>query len=423
MIRGMVQKWNLVSDKAEDILLQQWNLGDSRVYDPERDFLFFEHIMKTGGTTLSMILELLFPDAVFPGSDASAIFHFEEARKILNSSAEEFYRVGYAHATVRNEAVEKSTRLRNLLREHLGSNRRIRILSMVREPVALRASLIGMSQCQYNAWIKSYNTEHGLDKHNCNISLAQMVQRRRDSYINTLCPSMKKFYFDNNITPKLQAPLSTTCLQLEQGNDPFKLCRSIRALLDSSLYNTTFHNMLKPVMGRYISGTGVNQDRTIMTPKDVEEYTLQDLGAIIHSHTFASDSGDQEPDILWFGITERMEESLCLLFHTLRIPTPDLSSGKNKSINHRVVPCRPTNWWTTDEKEEVVSREPWDFAVYRTANAILDLRLQKMRQQILSSQNRDDSTTISFFQNQYEIKLPSFVSPQCWELISHVAQR
>jgi len=64
----------------------------------------------------------------------------------------------------------------------------------------------------------------------------------------------------------------------------------------------------------------------------VERYTLIDLGglvSIVHTpqnvtlggrataHNVTKD--DSEPDFLWFGITERMEESTCLFYYALGV--------------------------------------------------------------------------------------------------------
>ena len=47
----------------------------------------------------------------------------------------------------------------------------------------------------------------------------------------------------------------------------------------------------------------------------VEEYTLEDLGGLDHEISGAGDGeGPPEPDFIWFRITERMKESICLFY-------------------------------------------------------------------------------------------------------------
>lgn len=124
--------------------------------------------------------------------------------------------------------------------------------------------------------------------------------------------------------------------------------------------------------------------------EEVERYTLIDLGGldpgnITHAsvnqhadatHNHDDDDDEPEPDFLWFGITERMHESVCLFSYTLGVHMP-------KHTPHaRVMNCPPTSWWTKDHRDEVRRREPYDYAVWRSANAILDVRLMKMRWEV-----------------------------------------
>lgn len=136
---------------------------------------------------------------------------------------------------------------------------------------------------------------------------------------------------------------------------------------------------------------------------EVEKYTLVDLGGLDTTITHAaykgynpkpagkSDAGhtnnNAEPDFLWFGITERMKESACLLYYTLGVkPLP-------KTPEHRVMKCSPTSWWSEEHREEVRRREPADYAVWRAANAILDVRVLKMREDVRAK--LEDSKSLS----------------------------
>lgn len=107
----------------------------------------------------------------------------------------------------------------------------------------------------------------------------------------------------------------------------------------------------------------------------VEEYTLQDLGGLDPTISVTKDS-PPEPDFVWFGITERMAESTVLFyFHFKAAPLP-------KTPVHRIQKCSPTSWWMPEDRATVVEREPADYAVWRAANAILDVRMEKMKMEV-----------------------------------------
>ena len=125
------------------------------------------------------------------------------------------------------------------------------------------------------------------------------------------------------------------------------------------------------------------------TPGEVEGYTLIDLGGLDPGNiTYESDTirhvdrqqvrdGEiAEPDFLWFGITERMHESVCLFSYTLGVTMP------KQAPRARIMTCPTTSWWTEAHRDEVRRREPYDYAVWRTANAILDVRIMKMRSEV-----------------------------------------
>jgi hypothetical protein len=111
----------------------------------------------------------------------------------------------------------------------------------------------------------------------------------------------------------------------------------------------------------------------------VEEYTLQDLGGIDLSISGSGDGvGAPEPDFVWFGITERMKESTSLFYYQFKLkPLP-------RTPVHRIQECRPNSWWTVENKNVVIEREPADYAVWRAANAIMDVRVEKMKMEIQS---------------------------------------
>jgi hypothetical protein len=377
VIEAIIEKWGLTTPSARKLLQRQ--LDFDFVYDKERDFLFFEHIMKTGGTSLSLLLENSI-GGVFPGSQKSAIFYFKDAEQAIRNGQDlSASKVGFAHETVRNHVGMTSNKLVDLFKSTLAPDRRIRILTMIRDPVALRASNIGMSLCEYKAWIERYNQLNGLPIENCNVTLTAVVETRINRTIENLCPGvfriheMSKMRYPNRESFK-KTRLLTHCEQLMEGKDPFQLCRSIRGLLDSDFYNQNYHNMHQKVMGRFRRNQTRIEEANHISPQEVEEYTLEDLGGL-NPNLDANHDMNGEYDFLWFGITERVSESLCLLFYTLQL---------NAAAPHRerVMNCRPTMFWSDQERLEVQRREPLDYAVYRSANAIMDVRLLKMHREI-----------------------------------------
>ena len=76
-----------------------------------------------------------------------------------------------------------------------------------------------------------------------------------------------------------------------EGEDPYLYCRSVPALLDRPHYAEKYSNVYK---------NRTTQDRT---DSDYEASALEYLGKLF-----------------WFGVTERMAESMCLLNYDLRVP-------------------------------------------------------------------------------------------------------
>jgi len=78
-------------------------------------------------------------------------------------------------------------------------------------------------------------------------------------------------------------------------------------------------------------------------------------------------------DYLWFGITERMRDSICLFYYNLDIEaTVQLPSL-------RVKQCRPIDLWEPRQVQAVTALERYDDAIWRAANALLDVRITFMR--------------------------------------------
>lgn len=72
-----------------------------------------------------------------------------------------------------------------------------------------------------------------------------------------------------------------------------------------------------------------------------------------------------------------MQESMCLFHYQTGLPLIETPKSRFKA-------CRPTSLWSEAEKEQFRTIQVLDDAVHRAANAILDLKLVKMRQDLWS---------------------------------------
>ena len=72
------------------------------------------------------------------------------------------------------------------------------------------------------------------------------------------------------------------------------------------------------------------------------------------------------------------KESTALFYFQFRV------APLRRTPVHRVQECRPNSWWTVENREVVKEREPADYAVWRAANAIMDVRMEKMKMEIRS---------------------------------------
>ena len=159
---------------------------------------------------------------------------------------------------------------------------------------------------------------------------------------------------------------------------------SERKIINPSLLNITVANIFiclpqGTAYGRMGYGFERAETSRGYSVENVEEYTLQDLGGLDLTISGDGDGvGPPEPDFLWFGITERMKESTLLFYFQFKLaPLP-------KTPVHRIQECRPNSWWTDENKKVVIEREPADYAIWRAANAILDVRVEKMKIEIQS---------------------------------------
>jgi hypothetical protein len=164
------------------------------------------------------------------------------------------------------------------------------------------------------------------------------------------------------------------CPKLPQTNttptpkdDPLPHCRSIPAFLNSSEYEEEHNWFTRLMMPQMETRTKSSEDDSDddATTSVMEIKALRQLGGL--------SSEDRGAHMLWFGITERMKESICLLHYTLRLPYVEITP------RDRYVSCRPTHWFAKDDHRNFLrSKEVMDYIIHKAANAIMDIRMNQM---------------------------------------------
>ncbi|KAL7536799.1 hypothetical protein ACHAWF_005566 [Thalassiosira exigua] len=441
-------RWNLTSPRAADLLALQFDRGDRR-FDPRGDFLHFHHITKTGGTTISDVLKrTLGADRILPGSDRSGSFRWQDfpalyadriagsggggasgiggandgARNASSSSDDFFpYVASYAHTRLRPAGGPDSTELARFLDGYFAlpgnRKRRVRSLAMLREPTDLRASKHAMAICALNGLVDSFNRERSTEgpERICTPEEGLNVSALVDGVVErglAKCPGGKKVPGE-----KLDGLEKKLC---NQGPRAIDYCRGPSEFLASNLYQIAMRSLYKGLMGRYDPRQRIDETYYVSIEmylrrmgmgfdvKRVEEYALVDLGGLDRSITRDAYEGyagilgeggeggragtvragnvaaEAEPDFLWFGISERMNLSTCLLYEALRAnPLPATPRA-------RVMNCPTTSWWTEAHRDEVRRTEPGDYAVWRAANAVLDVRAERMKEELRRGLRRQD---------------------------------
>lgn len=371
-VKGIIKKWTLNSSKVAENLLLKVYYRDI-YYDPQRDFLHLNHLHKTGGTSFSELLQKVFKNKVLPGSRKSGPVHLDEAQDAISQGTSDFT-VSYGHESLRPTTGPRKTRLATFLQENY-PEKKLRCVTMLREPVNLRASNLAMWVCGWNGALDDHNKDregNGLPPQcGTDIDFSSLMDKRRDKRCGA------------NGTAVL-GRFQRECQKFKDGLDPYKKCRAVKNFLESDEYDKLFHNMYKCLMGRYIENVPIapmigkylqksDPIEDSATTEMVEQYALEDLGSV--KAFVGEDSNEREADFVWFGITERMPESMCLFFYTFKLKYEKVGTS-------RVMGCRPSSWWTQEERDIVKDREPLDSAVFRAANAIMDVRLAKMHNEI-----------------------------------------
>lgn len=361
LIDDIILKWNISTEahKERDLLEKIWNRDID--YKPEEDLIVFFHPMKSGGTSLSMVLESM--EGIVPGSDESGHFHFdtflEEFDKIpLKKKWWESRRVLYSHSDFRGYAPEKKPKLGTLLRNK-ASSQRLRHITMVRDPLAFVSSNFYEWYCLLGQWEK-YARKYKLPKSasgengTCAYSLEDRA-KARIRFTEEECKDLTK----KELAALVKRP-KKRCMAYHNGQaDPTPWCASIPAFLASDDFPNYFHNV-------FADYTHSGREAT---SADFIYGALEYLGGL--------DVPVKDGAMMWFGITERMDESMCLFHYQTGLTLVETPT-------HRIKTCRPTSFWSEADKQHYWSGQELDHAVYYAGNAILDLELAKMRQDLWS---------------------------------------
>ena len=357
-VESIAKKWGL-SESAIPLLQKQ---GERRVdYNSTSDILAFYHSQKTGGTSLSDVLKKLFPGGVIPGSARSGYFDKTSFQTDLEEKPISFWsrqRVLYSHSALRpSKTKDTKGQLLERLRHKAKplAEKKYRLMTLIRDPVTWRASSYYETMCHIGKWIQKRKIID--DSSECPRVNLTDVAKMRFEQAKTSCETKKK---------------KKNCKSISPGD--FKHCRSIDILLDSgkaaNKYNKVFMGDLPQPPSK--------KDSLTPTYEDVELHTLRDLGGLADFHT------TYREDFIWFGITERMQESMCLFYYTLKLdPLP---------IPHtRFKECRPTDFWEERHFQWVREHEKFDYAIWRAGNAVLDVRLEAMRLEIQARRDAGES--------------------------------
>jgi hypothetical protein len=374
VLERILSKYDLRNHStARSLLNQSWY--KERRFDSSTEILYFFHGMKTGGTSLSEVLNTM--GGVVPGSHESGHFDshlfyrvLEEARQNQTLStnttdlgwwwqdkkliySHDFYRF-YKHDD------PPKTHVRRILK-NMGLVKPVRQITIVRDPIHLIASNFNEWFCfveptEFEAKKMGILPSNGI--HSCNgYTLADLAPVRVMNAMKGCANKSAAEIAQMSMWPKL------ACEAVVANKAPWAHCYSIHNFLNSHWYEVLFHN-------KFLAFATYPEDNH--TADKYVEGALEHLGGL----DIPTDADPVlEPDMLWMGVTERMKESMCVFHYIFELPYVE-------TPKHRVRPCRPTNYWTEEEKGILKEIEQKAYAVYRSANAILDLQVAKMQYEV-----------------------------------------
>jgi len=230
--------------------------------------------------------------------------------------------------------------------------KRFRLMTIVRRPLDLAASSYYETLCRIGT--------HAGHKKIQNISECPAV--------NLTDVKQKQIELWNEKC-KQQNGFRCQSIKKEGADKFFDHCGSLEALFASgNVHNKNFRVLMgdfprPPELGDDPDEIGINLTPTM---DDVALYTMRDLGGLIDYNK------THKEDFVWFAITERMTESLCLFNYRFQIEPVEQKRALYKK-------CRPLNFWEDKHKRYIEENEVFDYTVWRAANAVMDVRMEDLR--------------------------------------------
>ena len=300
--------WKL-PDGSVDLLQQIQSRTVAFDYNRTTDILALRHPLKTGGTSISVMLRDIYgKDRVIPGSGPSNWWNRGKFEKAVEEHSDDpsywdNMAVLYTHSLLRRSPSSKLFTLDKMRKKAPQlAQKRIRLMSIVRNPLDWAASGFYETQCRIGNFAKQKN----LNGAPCPpVNLTDVMVQNIRHWTN----KCEKSGWKRGICSELR----------DQGGETvFGHCGSVDYLLDKT---DNVHNLMhKSMMGEFPRppelGDGEFEGSDNLTPtlKDVSLYTLRDLGGLIDFNP------THKEDFVWFAITERFSESMCLFYYHFEIP-------------------------------------------------------------------------------------------------------
>jgi len=275
-------------------------------YNRTTDILALRHPLKTGGTSFSQMLEKIFSDRIIPGSGKSGWFNSEKFSAALENypHTDPFWdnmAVLYTHTHLRPIGLWKGSNLLEILRKQIPALRekRFRLMTIVRRPLDLAASSFYETQCK----IGTFANQRGPGTSCPPVNLTD-VKLKNIEHKTKKCEEISWTKGD--------------CQKLKEvgGEKFYEHCGSIEKLFENGSVHNQHYKTLSgefprpPELGDDVDKIGINLTPTL---EDVSLYTLRDLGGLIDYNPV------HKEDFVWFAITERFTESMCLFYYRFEV--------------------------------------------------------------------------------------------------------
>ncbi|CAM9477276.1 unnamed protein product [Ectocarpus sp. 4 AP-2014] len=304
-------------------------------YHPDEHLLFFAHIIKTSGTSLSFVLRDIFgEEAVVPTSHESGYMKLGEVQG-HDDNWWAPYEVMYGHNPL--HWIEKID---------IPPSKTLKFLLVVRNPLLHKASVYSETVCRFGRHI-----------HGGVIDLEEATLARiRD-------------------TPDDTAEQYAFCRDPELWVDSEHFA-SIWRNIEAVTYALKEEDKHRCVYGHAWVTPEKGGDRH-------DEESCNSLKASGKHNTILEEYYDRMAesaikrlgDALWVGVTERSDEADCLLFLTLGKGSTGMGSYRHKEP-------RPISVWHEAAMSKVTQYDQADWKVFNAANDILDLRIWTARERL-----------------------------------------